>query len=202
MSDQQLPFSPASERNKEPIRAVLAEEFPASGCVLEIGAGTGQHAVYLAAALSGLQWQPTDRSVMLAGLQRRLDHEGAQNILPPLALDVLKDPWPSGPFAAAFSANTAHIMSWQAVCAMLAGVAESLLPGAPFALYGPFHFAGEHTAQSNADFHRQLRARDPNMGIRDALQVEAQATISGLVLARDIEMPANNRILLFRREAS
>jgi cyclopropane fatty-acyl-phospholipid synthase-like methyltransferase len=194
-----LPFAPAPERNKRPILEQLLMLLPATGSLLEIGAGTGQHAVFFAARFPGLVWQATERADELAGLQRRLAVEGGPNLPPPLALDVSRDCWPAGPFSAAFSANTTHIMSWEAVCAMFAGVGACLRPNSPFCLYGPFRRHGEHTAPSNASFDREIRARSPQMGLRD---MEALATLArghAMLLERVIDMPANNFLLVFRR---
>lgn len=194
-----LPFSPASERNKAPILNTLRGRMPAAGRLLEIGAGSGQHAVFMAPEFPRLAWLPTDRGVELPGLQARLDAEGSANIRPALALDVLADEWPAGPFAAAFSANTAHIMGWDGVCATLAGLGRCLAPGAPYFLYGPFNVNGKFTAPSNAAFDADLRARDAAMGLRDVAALEAEAARHHIDLEERLEMPANNFLLVFRK---
>ena len=122
LSRDELPFSPASERNRQPILDALAPRMPETGRLLEIGAGTGQHAVFMAPRFPGLAWQPTDREVVLDGLRRRVALEGSQNLLEPQPLDVLSEAWPDGPYAAVFSATTAHIMHWDGVLATFAGV--------------------------------------------------------------------------------
>jgi hypothetical protein len=197
MTTTDLPFAAACERNKKPIFEVLNEVLPDCGTVLEIGSGTGQHMVFFAAQMPALQWQPSDRAEHLPGLSCRLNVEGSDNILPPVNLDVLQM-WPEQMFDAVYSANTAHIMSWQAVCAMFEGVAQRLLPGAPFCLYGPFNEGGAFTAPSNAAFDAQLKRDNPAMGIRDIEALEILASSRQLVLERRFSLPANNQILLFR----
>ena len=194
----ELSFSEACERNKKPILKALGAVMPERGCVLEIGSGTGQHVVYFAAALPNLTWQPSDRSEYLEGLAHRIRAEGGPNILDPIELDVLTS-WPGQAFDAVFSSNTAHIMSWQAVQAMFAGVGELLSPGAAFSLYGPFNENGRYTAESNRSFDQGLRARDPLMGLRDVSDLETLANGHQLFLENMHRMPANNRMLVFRK---
>jgi len=191
-----IPFSPASERNKGPILEVLDTVLPRAGVVLEIGSGTGQHVVYFASHLSHLQWQPADRAEYLPDLRRRLVMEGGANIRDAIELDVLKK-WPEEVFDAIYSANTAHIMSWPAVCAMFAGVAMHLVDGGVFCLYGPFNEGGRFTAPSNEAFDARLRREDPAMGLRDIEALETIAQGHHLELTRRFPMPANNQILLF-----
>ena len=194
-----LPFAEACERNKAPIAQALESEFAESGQVLEIGSGTGQHVVYFARRLPGWTWQPSDRAENLPGLTARLDAEGAANILAPMELDVTAS-WPPGTYDAVFSSNTAHIMYWDAVRAMFRGVASCLAAGGTFCLYGPFNEDGRHTAPGNAAFDRQLRQRDPGMGLRDVEALAALAGRHGLGLERRLAMPANNQVLVFRRK--
>lgn len=197
-----LPFSPASERNRGPILEALLPRMPACGRLLEIGAGSGQHAVYMAPHFPHLEWLATERSEALPGLAARLDLEGAPNLAPPRSLDVLAGPWPEGPFEAAYSANTAHIMSWEGVCAMIAGVGARLVPGGALFLYGPFNRGGSFTAPSNQAFDRDLRRRDPQMGLRDLEALEALAANHHLQRVEIIDMPANNFLLHFTSRAS
>jgi SAM-dependent methyltransferase len=208
-----LPFSPAAERNREPILAVLRRWLGAGEPgrpvrLLEVGSGTGQHAVHMARALAGLHWQPTELPPALAGLRARIEREGASGlapgarIAPPLPLDVNQPDWPPGPWDAVFSANTAHIMPAAAVPALLAGAARVLRPGGLLLLYGPFRYGERHTAASNAAFDEHLRSLDPAMGIRDAHRLAAQAAEVGLELQDDVAMPANNRTLVFERIAT
>jgi len=196
LSSAALPFSEACERNKEPILEVLRTLLPDRGHVLEIGSGTGQHVVHFAPHFPKLSWQPTERRDQLPGLNTRIRREGHTNILPAIELDV-QGAWPDHPYAAVYSANTAHIMSWTAVCAMFAGVGRRLLPSSAFCLYGPFNQGGAHTAPSNAEFDRQLQERDPAMGLRDIEALEGLAHSSGLRLGQRLELPANNQLLVF-----
>ena len=195
-----LPFSEACERNKEPILAVLRDVFAETSHVLEIGSGTGQHAVHFARHLPWLEWQPTDRSEYLGSLAARVRLEGPANLRQPLELDVLAErPWPTKEADAVFSANTLHIMSWDAVEAAFRGIGALLRPGGVLAVYGPFRYGGEFTSASNAGFDASLRARDPDSGIRDAEAVDDLARRNGLVLSEDHAMPANNQLRVWRR---
>lgn len=193
-----MPFSQACENNKAPILEALRPRLDEPGLVLEIGTGTGQHAVHFAAALPHVQWQPSDHPDALASSARRLQAVALDNLLPALALDVASPSWPIDRADAVFSANTAHIMAWPEVCAMFAGVAGLLGPRQPFLLYGPFHEQGEATSASNAAFDRQLRARDPAMGIRDRDDLAALGQRHGLTLVEALDMPANNQMLVWR----
>lgn len=197
------PYSPACDENKQPILEVLAPRLAAAERVLEIGSGTGQHAVHLAAALAQLQWQCSDVAEHLPGIRAWLDEAGLDNLPPPLALDV-DDDWDAtlgggGGYDAVFSANTAHIMSRGQVERMFAGVGRLLRVGGLFALYGPFSRQGRHTSESNAAFDRSLRQRDPRSGVRDLDDLQGFAACAGLVLEEDLAMPVNNRTLIWRR---
>jgi hypothetical protein len=197
MMSPALPFSEACERNKAPILSALLPLLPARGHLLEIGSGTGQHVVHFAPHWPRLSWQPTERREHLAELNARIRLEGRDNILPAIELDV-QAAWPDRSFVAAYSANTAHIMHWTEVCAMFAGVGRRLFPGGLFCLYGPFRLGDRHTAPSNAEFDRQLQARDPAMGVRDVEALEALGRRSGLLLDARCELPTNNQLLVFR----
>ena len=192
-----LPFSEACERNKEPILEVLREAFADRTRVVEIGSGTGQHAVHFARHLPHLAWQPTDRSEFLAGLAARVAAEGPSNLAAPLELDVLQDPWPPLRGDALFSANTLHIMSWPAAQAMFAGLGRVLAADGVLAIYGPFKYGGRFTTASNAAFDQMLRERDPASGVRDFEAVDALARAAGLTLQADHDMPANNQLLIW-----
>jgi cyclopropane fatty-acyl-phospholipid synthase-like methyltransferase len=193
-----LPYSEACERNKGPILDVLREAFGDRQRVIEIGAGTGQHAVHFARHLPHLTWQPTDRPEYLDGLAARIAAEGPPNVAAPLALDVLGERWPPATGDAVFSANTLHIMSWQAVNALFAGLPRLLPAGGVLAIYGPFSYGGRYTAPSNAAFDAMLRERDPDSGLRDVEAVNALAAAVGLELQADHSMPANNQLLVWR----
>ncbi len=196
------PYAPACDENKGPILAVLHPLFAGRRQVLEIGAGTGQHAVHFARAMPQLIWQCSDLPAQLSGIGLWLAEAALTNLPPALALDVDGDwpePTPDAPFDAAYSANTAHIMSLPQVEHMFHGVGALLPVGAPFALYGPFSYGGKHTSPSNADFDRSLRARNPSSGVRDLDDLNGFADAAGLVLEEDIAMPVNNRTLVWRR---
>jgi len=191
------PFSESCEQNRAPILAVLREVFANRSTVLEIGSGTGQHAVYFGAELPHLRWQTADVPPHHAGIRAWLDEAALQNVLPPLALEVSQVHWRSGRYDAVFSANTLHIMSWPEVEQFFAGVGEVLAPGGVLAVYGPFNYNGTFTSDSNARFDAWLKARDPASGVRDFEAVDALARAQGLVLQQDIAMPANNRTLVW-----
>lgn len=193
------PFSESCVQNREPILAVLREVFADCRQVLEIGSGTGQHAVYFGAGLPHLVWQSADVPPHHAGIRAWLDEAALPNVRPPIALDVSQPGWRSGRYDAVFSANTLHIMGWPEVEAFFEGVGEVLEAGGVLAVYGPFNINGAYTSESNARFDAWLKARDPASGVRDFEAVDALARAQGLVLQRDIAMPANNRTLVWRR---
>lgn len=194
------PFSPACERNKEPILAVLTQLWSGPATILELGSGTGQHAVHFPAHLPALRWQPTDREENLAGIRAWVDSAGLPNLAPPLRLDVT-EAWPIARADGVFSANTAHIMPWAAVQAMFAGVGRVLAPRGYFCLYGPFNIDGQYTGPGNRRFDAELRARDAAMGIRDLEALAALAAANGLEQMQCHLMPADNRLLIWRRAA-
>jgi hypothetical protein len=194
-----IPYSAAAERNRQPILDQLVALMPTQGTVLEIGSGTGQHAVFFSQNLAQLVWQPSDREVNLSGLQACFSAHGSDRILPLLKLDVLDDPWPGCSYAAVYSANTAHIMPWDAVVAMFAGVAAHLLPGARFFLYGPFNIDDQFTSEGNEQFDARLRAEDSRRGIRDLAAIKGLASLYQMQLEQQIAMPANNFILVFSK---
>ncbi|MCH8551014.1 MAG: class I SAM-dependent methyltransferase [Natronospirillum sp.] len=199
------PFSQACENNKRPILKVLQQVLPQPGnhdsLILEIGAGTGQHAAWFASNMRWLQWQPTDQAHYLPGCRLWVEEAlsaGVENLLEPKVLDVLSTNWSAWQAEAAFSANTAHIMHWPAVEAMFRGLAKCLVPGGAFCLYGPFRYHGEHTSDSNHRFDQHLRQQDPGMGIRDMDELLPLAERSGFELEAYHAMPANNRTLVWR----
>lgn len=193
------PYSQSCENNKQPILDVLKRVFSRSRRVLEIGSGTGQHAVYFAPELPHLEWYTSDLAENLAGIRSWIEEQPSENLFPPTVLDVNDSEWLIEDFDAVFSANTAHIMYWADVEAMFRGVARHLPFRARFALYGPFCYHGMHTSESNVRFDQSLRARDPGMGVRDMDALEELADAGGLVLLEDNEMPANNRTLVWEK---
>ncbi|HSY08658.1 MAG TPA: DUF938 domain-containing protein [Steroidobacteraceae bacterium] len=193
-----LPSSEACERNKDPILGVLRNALAASRRVLEIGSGTGQHAVYFARHLPRLHWQPSDTAEYLDTLRARIAQEGSANLAPPVRLDVRSHPWPVADIDGVFSANTLHIMSWDAVREFFRGVGALLGGEGVLCVYGPFRYAGRYTSESNAGFDRYLQERDPASGIRDFEAVDELARQESLELEADHDMPAHNRTLVWR----
>lgn len=199
MSVDVLPSSEACERNKDPILQILKAALHGSARVLEVGSGTGQHAVYFCKHLPELLWQPADRGEYLPILRQRLEQEGPANLLDPIELDVRMSPWAVEAVDAVFSANTLHIMDWTAVEAFFRGVG-SVLPGSgTLCVYGPFRYQGRYTSESNANFDRFLQERDPASGIRDFEAVDALARQQGLQLQSDHRMPANNQLIVWKK---
>lgn len=202
-------LSPSCERNKGPILAVLQNWLPPGARVLEIGSGSGQHAVFFCQQIAGLSWQTSERQHNLADLQAQLKSLcpngsglAAGSELPPaIALDVMDaGQWPRQSFDAVFTANTIHIIPATALPQLLAGAARMLRQGGLLLLYGPFHDRGVHTAASNAAFDQHLRSLDPAMGVRDARELVEQAEGFGLKHLADVAMPANNRVLLLQQQ--
>ncbi len=198
---QPKPYAEACDRNRGPILEVLKRHFADRRRVLEIGSGTGQHAVYFAAALPQLLWQTSDLEANLPGIRSWLDEAALSNAPPPLALDV-RGSWPHDCYDAVFTANTLHIMSWEEVRAFFAALPRILAPDAVLAVYGPFNYAGRFTSASNEAFDGWLKQRSPASGLRDFEAVDALARSIGLALVEDRAMPANNRTLVWRRSAA
>ncbi len=202
------PHSAACERNRDPILAVLREHFDDCRHVLEIGSGTGQHAVHFAQAMPHLVWQTSDVPENHAGIRAWLDEARLPNARPPIALDVDK-PWPRKRFDlpgrkaegydAVFSANTLHIMSWPQVQRMFAKLPSVMSGDARLVIYGPFNYGGQFTSPSNEQFEKTLKGWGAHMGIRDFEAVDALAHESGLHLIEDRAMPANNRCIVWTR---
>ncbi len=198
MDLDQKPFASSCAENQDPILEILAPVLARASRVLEIGSGTGQHAVHFAAHLPHLTWQASDVAEYLPGIRLWRAEAELPNLPEPLELDVAA-PWPAGDYDAAFSANTVHIMGEREVEALFAGLPRLLSPGAPFALYGPFNYGGRYTSDSNARFDVWLKDRDPRSGIKDRDTLAALGEANGLTLTEDHPMPCNNRILVFRR---
>lgn len=196
------PFAAATDRNKHAILGVLRDELRDARTVLEIGSGTGQHAVFLGAELPHLEWQTSDVAQNRPGIEAWIDDASLANVRKPLALDVLADTLPGHHYDAVFSANTAHIMSFEAVTRMYALVADVLVDRGVFALYGPFRLAGRFTTGSNEQFHDALQQQDPAMGIRDLEALDALAAAGGLVRRRLYAMPANNFVAVWTKTGS
>ncbi len=200
MAGHVKPFAAACERNRDPILEVLRTHFADRRRVLEIGSGTGQHAVHFAAALPSLRWQTSDLPENLPGIRLWLDEARLPNLPPPLPLDVCGT-WPGAGYDAVFSANTLHIMSWEEVRRLFASIDQVLEDDAVLAIYGPFNYDGRFTSESNRAFDASLKARAPHMGIRDFEAVDGLARAIGFTLAEDRAMPANNRTVVWRRAA-
>lgn len=193
------PYAESCDQNREPIINVLRTLFADRRAVLEIGSGTGQHAVYFAPELPHLVWYASDRAENLEGIRLWLDEARLSNVRGPLLLDVAQTEWPALDIDAVFSANTTHIMHWPEVEALFAGVGRALPPRGLFALYGPFNYQGRYTSASNARFDNWLRARDPLSGVRNFEDLDRLATEAGLRLREDFAMPANNRTLCWEK---
>lgn len=200
MSPDPRRHSPAAERNRGPILAELLRLLPAKGAMLEIAAGTGQHAAHFAVALPGWRWLPSD------GDARSMTSIGAwcaaiANVLPPLHVDVLAAPWPGVPanIDAMFCANLLHISPWATTPELMQGAARHLARQGLLLLYGPYRVEGETTAPSNEAFDADLRARDPAWGLRTLGAVVQEAEAAGLHLRERVAMPANNLLLVFAR---
>lgn len=191
-----LPFAEAADQNKQVIFEAIRPYL--HGRVLEIGSGTGQHAVYFAGQLPELSWQASDVRENLPVIQAWIKHSGLQNLLPPIELDVAAD-WPASRFDLVYTANCFHIMGADEVSSCFTGLGQCLEAGGVVAVYGPFNYGGEFTSASNAGFDAFLRSRDPKSGIRDFEWLNELAGKVGLGLAEDIEMPHNNRCLVWKK---
>lgn len=198
MTDSTLPFSQACENNKDAILAKLTEIFAGINTVLEVGSGTGQHAVHFAKALPHLVWQTADRPQYHDGINAWINWSGLDNIKPPLSLDV-NEPLPIDKVEAVFSANTLHIMSAAEVELFFFRIGPCLTEGGVLCVYGPFNYDGAYTSESNARFDLWLKEQNPQSAIRDFEAVDALAMEQGLSLTADHAMPANNRLLVWRK---
>ena len=192
------PFSQACENNREAIFAILQRIFADRTRVLEIGSGTGQHATAFAPCLPHLIWQTSDLPKNHPGIEQWITSASTPNLLLPVALNVNDKPWPVEPVDGVFSANTFHIMPWASVQHFFSGLASVLSTGGILAIYGPFNYDGAYTSPSNARFDQWLKDRDPAQGIRNFEAVNALAREQGLILKEDNEMPANNRLLVWK----
>ena len=193
------PFSEACERNKDPILEILKFAFNNNKNVLEIGSGTGQHAVYFAENLPHLIWQTSDLNEKLPGITERINSQGPENVKLPIELNVCNHPWPIELVDAIFSANTLHIMPSENVVHFFNRVGEVLSDQGVLCIYGPFKYKGEYTSESNMKFDQWLKNRDPKSGIRDFETINKLAEEQCLTLLRDHKMPANNQCIVWRK---
>ena len=193
------PYSESCIQNQQHILKVLQPLLSTKKHVLEIGSGTGQHAVYFAKHMPHLIWQTSDQIEYLEGIQLWLDEAGLNNTPPPIPLNVSSNLWPTIEVDTIFSANAVHIMSWQNVIDFFTNAATVLKPEGLFILYGPFNYFGQYTSESNARFDQWLKQSDPNSGIRDFDALNELALKAGMIIAGDMEMPANNRILYWAK---
>ena len=199
MSSNAKPHAPSCDRNQGPILDVLKACFSDRKQVLEVGSGTGQHAVFFAAAMPWLTWQTADMAENLPGIRMWLEEARLPNLPPPLELQAA-GPWPKGPYDAVFSSNTLHIMGWLEVQRLFAALDGVMAKDAVLAVYGPFNYDGKFTSASNAEFDVWLKQRSAASGIRDFEAVNTLAESIGLKLLADHAMPANNRTLVWKRE--
>jgi cyclopropane fatty-acyl-phospholipid synthase-like methyltransferase len=194
------PFSPACERNKDPILNVLKEIITKDDRrLLEVGAGSGQHAVYFAPHFPQVEWYPTDVAANLMGMKLWFKEYNIPNIRPPIRLEVGKDELPKLKFDVVFTANTFHIMNWKECKSLMKMFGGRLREGSRVVIYGPFKYDGEFTSESNAEFDLQLKARDPLSGIRSFEDVNNTMIKNGFELVVDEDMPANNQMLVYSR---
>lgn len=195
------PYSSACDENKEPILDIIKEIFINSDNILEIGSGTGQHAVYFGHHLPELNWHTSDLPENHKGILAWLKDTNLPNVESPLELDVSNTDWNKlGKFDGIFSANAVHIMHWDNVIDMFSGIGEVLLPGGKCCLYGPFNYNGEFSSQSNANFDSWLKNRDPGSGIRDFEALDNLASGIGMQLIADYSLPVNNKILFWEKK--
>ncbi|MCR4347928.1 MAG: class I SAM-dependent methyltransferase [Sulfuricaulis sp.] len=191
--------SPSCERNKEPILAVLRNIFTAPGLILEIGSGSGQHAVHFARGLPQMTWQPTDTTENLPSISAWRAEASLPNLREPMALDLFVDAWPAKEAQALVCINTLHIVAWEAVQKLFIGAGRLLKTGGIVYVYGPYRYAGRALEPSNEDFDRWLKARDPVSGVRLFEDVNRLAEQNGFILAGDRAMPANNRSIWWQK---
>ncbi|MGE0829360.1 MAG: DUF938 domain-containing protein [Hyphomonadaceae bacterium] len=196
-------FSPSAARNRAPILAVLQRILPEKGAVLEIGCGTGEHAVCFAAAMPNLTWRPSDLDAdSRASTASWISYGGLTNVRAPIDIDVCASDWvvdDEAPFDAIVSLNMIHIAPWEASVGLFAGAGRLLRAGGLLFLYGPFMRGGAHTAPSNAAFDASLKTRNPSWGVRDIVDLERLGASAGLSLRETVDMPANNSSLVFEK---
>lgn len=192
------PHSQSCDNNKQPILEKLKPLLTPYQNVVEIGSGTGQHAIHFANALPNLTWQTTDLPINHSGIKQWINDSGLSNINPPLCLDLSK-PWPISQCDVIYTANTLHIVSTELVTAFFAAIKHTVSNNGLVIIYGPFNYAGEFTSDSNRQFESWLKGRDSNSGIRDIEWITDLAAKANLHLLHDEQMPANNRLLTFKK---
>ena len=193
------PYSESCNQNRDAILKIIKPLFKDRKNILEIGSGTGQHAVYFAQKMPHLIWHTSDKKENHPGILAWIEEAALDNVRAPIALDVSRNEWPTHEIDIIFSANTAHIMSWPEVETLMAGVGEKLATNGLFILYGPFNYNGKFTSESNARFDQWLKNRDPLSGVRDFEELDKLAKDAGMRLDNNFEMPANNRMLCWRK---
>ena len=193
------PFAKSSAENRQPIFEVIEPLLQDCQTLLEIGSGTGQHAVYFSESLPHLTWQCSDLRHNHAGINMWIEESGLNNVQAPIELDTLNSDWPDQSFDAIFSANTVHIMDWNMVQGLFAGLSQVMNVGGRFLLYGPFNYNGQYSSESNARFDQWLKERDPGSGIKDFEKLDQLAKEAGLKFVNDYEMPVNNRLLYWQK---
>ena len=193
-------YSDACDANGAPILGILKDTFAGCRTILEIGSGTGQHAVYFGKHLPHLTWQTSDVPRYHTSINAWLEEAGLSNVLPAITLDVSGDDWPTTPYDGVFSANTTHIISRLSVIDMFSGIGKVLKPDGIFCLYGPFNYNGKFISPGNERFDRWLKGRDPESGVRNKEYLDGLAADNAMILIADHEMPVNNRILVWKKE--
>ncbi|MDH3376003.1 MAG: class I SAM-dependent methyltransferase [Gammaproteobacteria bacterium] len=191
-------YAPACERNRQPIISILRELLPKRGTVLEVGSGSGQHAVWFAEAFPNLVWQPSERAGALLSINAWRNDANLANLRAPIVLDLFDPVWPVDEISAIICINVVHIVAWRGVEQLFMRAGELLSGGGMLYLYGPFRYADRALEPSNQQFDGWLKQRGPDSGIRDFAAVDRLATAAGLALAGDRAMPANNRSLWWR----
>ena len=194
-------FCPAAENNKQAILQILKQVLQNTDNTLEIGSGSGQHAIYFSAQLPHLTWQPTELPAVVDALRANLAEHNSPNIRPAVELNVQQQPWPVASCASIFTANTMHIMPWSDVVAFFTGLGQVLNTQGLLCIYGPFRYNGAFTTPSNERFNQWLQSQNPQQGIRDFEQLDQLANAQGLVLLNDYAMPANNQLLIWNRQS-
>ncbi len=194
-----LPYSQACENNKQAILEALSPLLHKVSSVLEVGSGTGQHAVHFAANLPHISWQTSDLLQNHAGILAWIEHSGLANIIAPIELDVRNFAWPRAALEAIYCANSIHIMSWESAQMFIVDAVSALGHKGQFVLYGPFNYDGSYTSESNRSFDQWLKIQNPESGIREFEQVDDLMRQGGLELVRDTTMPANNRLIAWRK---